>query len=156
MSRIKGLSFLKRDLDQLMKFLSHSYDINNGGCCYIASIIAKELESLGVSYKLVIYSTKSSNMNLYKSIKDRDSKSFGVGKNVCNHYAIKIDDVGVINEGGFRELTQYEVSSLNSTDIRWIYRYGRWNDTYNKIFNTVVKSFIHSTFKAYELKKEFC
>lgn len=54
MNREKA-EWLKNSLEHLFTYLDDTYDINAGGCCFAAYVIAKNLESLGESYKLVIY-----------------------------------------------------------------------------------------------------
>lgn len=46
---------LKHSLDCLCDCLNILYNINNGGCCYVAYLIARHLDKLKVKYDLVVY-----------------------------------------------------------------------------------------------------
>ena len=46
---------LVKELNKLCKQLVEVYNINHGGCCFVASEIAKHLDRLGLKYELGIY-----------------------------------------------------------------------------------------------------
>ena len=47
--------------------LDSAYYINAGGCCYCASLIARELEARKIKYKLIIYDPVSyTHLDVYK------------------------------------------------------------------------------------------
>lgn len=49
-----NLQELTHSLNQLCKVLESSFFVNEGGCCYIAYVIAKNLEKLNIPYKVVL------------------------------------------------------------------------------------------------------
>lgn len=94
------LEDFKHDLSELFNYLDSKYYINSGGCCYIASVLARELERLNIKYQLVIYNNKDINSRTRKfpirrAIKNRDPyQTIGIGKNTCVHYAIATSELG--------------------------------------------------------------
>lgn len=114
---------LFKELNKLCREMSELYDINNGGCCFVAACLAEQLEKYNISYKVccVIEPT---------------------------HYCIKVSD-RFINRDSFC-LISSEILELNSRSLYWIYYEGNWNDVYNKKWNMIVKSKIKSIFKRNE------
>ena len=51
-------------LNNLCQKLDILYDINNGGCCYVAYKIAKQLDKLNIKYELVVFDYISKNKSL--------------------------------------------------------------------------------------------
>lgn len=50
MNEIKDLI---NELNKFLKILDNTYNINSGGCFYVAYLIARELDRLGVNYTVV-------------------------------------------------------------------------------------------------------
>lgn len=147
---------LKKDLEELFEFLDNRYDINSGGCCYVALCLAEELEKLRVPYKLVLYDDSlkwwSARFLIRMSIKHRTRKSIiGTNNRTCYHYAILVDDLGILN--GYEEEKPFEISDLNSDDLRWIYETGDWNSCYDTRLNEIIKNYIQLVFKSYEIRE---
>lgn len=147
-------SQLREHLNELCKFLDNVYNINYGGCCIVASLIAQHLEKLQIPYSLIIndseYKDTSSITNEVinrKINKNRDESVTGC--NTCNHYFLRIE------EGDINDLDEYddcyEIKNVNYKHIRWIYRNGIWNDTYNTSNTRIVKDMINAFFKKYEM-----
>ena len=123
---------LFKNLNQLCKDLDLKYDINSGGCCYVAAVIAEQLENYNISYKLIKYDVRGL------------------------HYAIRVND-RIINrcDYNFREIVKDEY--VHYEDIYFNYYNEYWNRTYNKQWNLIVKTKIKSLFKIYENRgKRFC
>lgn len=161
MSRV--LEDFKYDLSKLFKYLDSRYYINSGGCCYVALILARELERLNIKYQLVIYNDKDINsrtrkLPIRRAIKNRDlCQTLGIGRNVCIHYAIATSELGVLNPDDCDKdpyLKSISLATINSSDIEWIYKTGDWNRCYKKKFNKIVRDHIHLVFKSYEIGKE--
>lgn len=161
MSRV--LEDLKCDLSELLNYLDSRYYINSGGCCYVALVLARELERLNIKYQLVIYNDEDINsrtrkLPIRRAIKNRDPyQTIGIGKNVCAHYAIATSELGVLNPDDCDEdpcFKSISLAAINSSDIEWIYKTGDWNRCYNTKFNEIVKDCIHLAFKGYEIRKE--
>lgn len=161
MSRV--LEDLKHYLSELFNYLNSKYYINSGGCCYIASVLARELERLNIKYWLVIYNDKDINsrtrkLPIRRAIKNRDPyQTIGIGKNVCVYYAITTSELGVLNSNNCDKnpyLKSVSLAAINSSDIEWIYKTGDWNRCYNTKFNKIIRDCIHLAFKGYEIRKE--
>ena len=112
-------------LNKLCKEMDDYYYINCGGCCYVAAVLAKNLESVNIPYALVHYDL-----------------------NGC-HYAIKVDD-RYLNRSDYRkeEIIDFD-EDITSDDIFDIYYEGHWNDIYNKRWNLIVSTRIKSLFRKY-------
>ena len=52
-----GIEYLVKEVNRICNKLQNKYDINYGGCCYVAYLIKKHLERLGISSELVIVDT---------------------------------------------------------------------------------------------------
>lgn len=144
---------LVSDLNLLCENLVGSYNINKGGCCFIAYLIAQHLDKLGLEYQLIVYSDERKDRvgishEVYSMIKNfQDDESFVTGNNTCYHYAIYLDGGGVINPG--RCDHTYYISGLQAKNIWWLYKVGRWNTEYNIHFNRRVRRTINSFFNEY-------
>ena len=112
---------LFKDLNCLCFELSECYDINNGGCCYVAAVIAEQLEKYNIPFKVGYAESPT-------------------------HYAIKVCD-RYINRDDFKFKHIYE---WNSKYLYNEYKEGLWNDMYNKKNNLAVKTKIKSLFSKYE------
>lgn len=145
------LKEITKSINRLCKFLNEHYNINCGGCCFLAAAIAKELDNLNIKYTLKIYDPLSKNrkdIKLEVSNKKRNlnNSSSVTGVNNCSHYGLFI-----LNGGGFinpctRPLYKtYTIPNINYTHINWIYKAGNWNDYYkpsnNKHIRIIVKEF---------------
>lgn len=160
----RALEDLKNDLSQLLEYLDLRFYINDGGCCYVAYILARELEAMGIKYQLIIYNdeginSKTKKLPIRSAIKSRNSfdKVIGIGKATCAHYAIFTSEFGIINSAGCDndpKLKSISLGAINSLDIEWLYRTGSWNRCYNKKFSEIIKDYIHLAFKGYEIRKE--
>lgn len=120
---------LAERLNGLCKFLDNAYDINAGGCCYVAYCFAKLLESDNIKYRLIIYE----DYELEENFKDLSESHY--------HYAIAFGKI-VINPAydDFLVINKYQVSS---SDILKHYKKQTWNTCYDSSKN----SFINNTLK---------
>lgn len=109
-------------LNKLCLELDEKLNINSGGCCYVAAVIAEQLEIFNIPFKIIHY--------------DR----YG-----C-HYAIKVSD-RYINRGGYckREINCY-VNISSSKELFKIYDSEYWNDTYDTLNNDYVYEKIKELF----------
>lgn len=152
MNREKA-EWLKNSLEHLFTYLDDTYDINAGGCCFAAYVIAKNLESLGESYKLVIYDEdyldNIDSVEIQENIVNRDIQRCPNGNHTCCHYAIKIKNLGIVNASDFKYEKRVYVD-VTSYDILWIYEKGEWNCCYDPRLNDIVEQNINLVFNAYE------
>ena len=103
--------------------MSFEYNINKGGCCYVAAVIAEQLERFNISYKVsVVY-------------------------NPC-HYAIKVAD-RYINRDDFDFKHDGEFYNWDSCELYNKYECGSWNERYNRKWNLIVKTRITALFNKY-------
>ena len=53
---------LRRSLNSLCEFLDIEYKINEGGCCWIASEIARHLDELKIPYAIQLFGSNPETM----------------------------------------------------------------------------------------------
>ena len=116
---------LFKQLNQLCSKLSEKYNINSGGCCYVAACLAEQLELANVPFKVIHY-------NEYH----------------C-HYAIKVSD-RYLNRDDYRKREISEILDCSSEYLFQIYNKRTWNDTYDVDNNNKVKQAIREVFRKYE------
>lgn len=123
---------LFKELNRLCEVLDYSYNINSGGCCLVAAIIAKQLEESNIPFTVIHYD-----------------------KYAC-HYAIRVKD-RIINRSGYHydEITSDKM--LSSEELYDIYlnklEDGYWNSCYNRQKNLIVRTKISVLFKKYNGNK---
>lgn len=147
---------LRRSLNDLCLQLNNKYLINNGGCCFVAYLIAFHLDRLGLRYKLLIFTNELKDdisilSEVHSKVKNNSRRTSVVGSGTCNHYALYLEGGGTINVGGFSILpNKYLVEDINSSNIKWIYRSGRWNPKYNIHNNRIIRKTFNAFFNGYE------
>ena len=108
-------------LNQLCLELDNKYNINCGGCCYIAACIAEQLERFDIPFEIVHY-------------------------DICGcHYAIKVSD-RYINRSDYEKKEIYEILDYSSEEMFDIYYHGDWNNTYERKYNSIVHRKIKNLF----------
>ena len=108
-------------LNQLCLELDNKYNINCGGCCYIAACIAEQLESFNIPFEIIHY-------------------------DMCGcHYAIKVSD-RYINRSDYKKKEIYEILDYSSEEMFDIYYNGDWNSTYKRKYNSIVHRKIKNLF----------
>lgn len=148
---------IAKQLNMLCSGLISRYNINCGGCCFVASEIAKHFDKLGLKYELRIYdncckNTKAINNEVRsKHMNNSDTKSV-VGVYSCSHYFLWLEGAGSINSDSeyFEGWRVYSITNVNHTHIRWIYKVSAWNDEYDTENNPKIKEIINSYFRPYE------
>lgn len=144
---------LRRSLNSLCEFLDIEYKINGGGCCWIASEIARHLDELKIPYDLVIYDFKNKDSELISNEvrnmrKNRKSSHSVAGYNSCNHYCLYIHDCGIIN--GDYSGNRYLIKDINYKNISWIYKKSCWNHCYDTTNNKTIKKILNLFFRKYD------
>lgn len=145
-----------KDLNDLCNTLIEEYDINSGGCCFVAYVIAKQLDKLHIKYSLQVsdyYPKDEVAINREVRNKKRNAcDTFSVtGFNTCSHYYLKVEGGGNVNQDECpSEETVYTITGINHSNIGWIYKNGSWNSQYSKRNNKLIKKIISSHFKQYE------
>ena len=112
---------LFKELNELCLDMDRYYNINNGGCCFVAACLAEQFEKYNIPYTAcVTYSP--------------------------THYCIKVNDRFinrcdyVFKESDFEE-------EFDSNILYTIYKNEDWNKCYNRKWNLIVKTRITSVFK---------
>ena len=113
------------EINKLCFELDCSYNINCGGCCYVAACLAEQLERVNIPFKIIHYDEWS-----------------------C-HYAIKVSD-RYLNRCDYRKKEITEIPNWTSKDLFEYYRRGDWNWKYEPKNNRTVKNSIKSVFSKYE------
>lgn len=146
-------------LNRICKELDDEYCINDGGCCYVAYVIAKFLKKYNIEYYLSIlnYEPKDPDMiikNIQKRVKKAGEDQLIIKNGTCNHYFITIDDKKVNGCGYYwRSPKLFRMNiSINPENILWIYHNGDWCSTYDKRNNLVVYNQIENIFKKCQKK----
>ena len=114
-------------LNQLCLELDQKFNINEGGCCYVAACIIEQLELKKIPYTVICYA-------------------------LGNHYAVRVSD-RIINRSDFN---CHEISYdtyISSKELFFTYYNEDWNICYNRSNNSSVKTRIKSLFKEYENRR---
>lgn len=147
---------LLKNLNSLCKFLDETYYVNSGGCCFLASLIAKHLDRLHIKYDLVIYDdyVRDRLCIEHEVITCRKNKGLNnsvTGHHSCNHYCIQLRGAGVINgDDDCSREHRYTIPDVSCKNIRWIYKNSEWNDCYEVQHNKTIKNIVKEFFKEYE------
>ena len=143
---------LVNDLNTLCGRLDEDYNINYGGCCFVAYILMKNFESIGINPILVIESDcdEIDGVEFLDRVRDRNIECNGLGSNTCNNYFVSIPKVGYVNAGDFYRDSLNKFRGLTSKDVQWIYKTGDWNSCYETKNNAMVGRMIKQVFRKYE------
>lgn len=146
------------EIEKLSAYCHDKYNINWGGCCYFAYLLARELEKIGVRYKLVIEDDQSGFKRLKKldvrnSIRNKQECCNGNTLSSCCHYTLQIDGVIVNNEGCRNYYDYLIVGCVKPEEIEWLYKVGSWNNCYKTRHNKIVEQLVVKTFKKYEERR---
>lgn len=145
-------------LNRTCKSLDDRFDINRGGCCYVAYVIAKLLDKYQEEdyyLGLISYQTKNIEALEYNTrfhIKKDVPNNIMIKEGTCNHYFIKLNNKrinGCMYYWGHRKVYNFELS-IKPKDILWVYRNGVWCDDYDKKYNLRIYNELESVFKKCE------
>jgi len=143
---------LIEELDNLCDKLDRKYDINCGGCCYIAYLISLVLSTFNIKYKLTIYDHE---VNFHKKLEIRNNirnnRGFPCRLDTANHYAISISGK-TINKSSFSPWPgkHLSISYIKPEEIKEMYTKGDWNDYYNRSHNGHISKLFYKIIKKYE------
>jgi hypothetical protein len=139
---------LIEELDNLCKKLDMNYDINCGGCCYIAYLIALVLSNLNIRFKLVIY---KSNINNYTALEIRknikNNSGFPCREYTAYHYAVSVGNKIINSDNKHSKL---KIGCIKYEDIYDIYQFGSWNTRYNIKHNLLIRNKFFKILNKYE------
>lgn len=136
---------LVSDLNNLCNTLVKEYDINCGGCCYVAYEIAKHLDRFHISYELRVLNDYP--ISCKELAKGLESIS---GCNTCCHYYLMVHGGGSVNKGSFCSgYYDYVIARINHRNLNNLYRMSSWNSVYKRKNNKLIKKIISLYFKQY-------
>lgn len=119
---------LFKQLNRLCEELNYKYNINCGGCCYVAAVLAEQFELYSIPFIVIHYN-----------------------KWGC-HYAIKVSD-RYINRDDYKKSEISEYLNWSSSDLFKVYNDGDWNKSYSTRNNLTVKKAIVKIFSKYENRR---
>ena len=114
---------LFKALNNLCCKMNNSYNINCGGCCFVAAVIAEQLEIVNIPFKVAYVEDPT-------------------------HYAIKVSD-RFINRDDFKFDKNFDLYGWDSEFLFKTYKENTWNNCYDKRNNLIVKTKIKSIFRKY-------
>jgi len=162
MQRIKDLTIA---LNKACSELDRKLNINCGGCCLTAAILANGFDMIGVEYELVvfydnfdgdIYYNDSEIIQINNDIKSRILTDFPCADETASHYCIYLPEYDIfINKAEYPESYHGSLylEDIHYEDIMWIYRTGDWNSDYNTSYNEHIREKLISIFIEYEKEK---
>lgn len=126
----QNLKVLSHQLDKLCKFLDEVYDINCGGCCYVAACLAECLQKDNISYQVVVIECPEGIVKFSKI------------KKSCCHYFLSInnDDINGYEDIGDDECRVFD--NISSRSLFNHYKKYSWNSCYNSNKNKFIKKII--------------
>ena len=135
-------------LNNLLKKLDEMYDINHGGCAFVASVLAKKFEKEGKNYqvccnigKCKLHPNENEKLKSIVCIKDRlkniDCRLY-CGWWTPIHFFVRSDGI----DYNKWNTIEYEVLNLKSKDLLDIYNNGRWNEKFDKTKINEIKELI--------------
>lgn len=117
------LQILAYNLNELCLNLDEYYDINSGGCCFVAACIAECLEKYGIEFSVLVY-------NCYEN----EFNEIGCSQ---YHYMIMFNNT-IINNMNYCSGTLY--TYVDSEMLFQHFSECSWNETYDTTHNDNVKA----------------
>ena len=148
-----NLENLVKDLNALCDRLDQDYNINFGGCCFVAYLMMKHFEKIGLHPTLVIENDckKIDEDDFLDCVHTRSGNCQGIKDQTCYHYFVYIPEIDkYVNSCEFYEDYLYKFQGLSAKDVHWIYKTGDWNSEYNRKNSPMVGRKIAQVFRKYE------
>ena len=138
-------------LNTLFTALDTIYDINAGGCCYIAYIVAEELEKRNFNnFSLRIYNNYVLNdEDCFENI-ENDVDDFPIYSYTADHYVLVYDDIEINPDASSKHLEYVDLHDVDSNFILDICNKGDWNCEFNHNNLTFIRRFIKIIFDQYD------
>ena len=146
---------LKYTLKKIQEQTSLIPNINYGGCCHFAKLLAKELEDRKIKYKVTLCDSFFSLIKISNSIKNKEF-SLGVG-----HVALKISNYYIDSKHTSKtiktltkDLSECNNSlsfSINYNQLKNYAITSEWNSRFNKKkYHPIISKIIKEQFKVYD------
>ena len=148
-----NLENLVKDLNILCDRLDQDYNINFGGCCFVAYLMMKHFEKIGLHPILVIENDceKIDEDDFLDCVHTRSGNCQGIKNQTCYHYFVYIPEIDeYVNSSECYEDYLYKFQGLSAKDVHWMYRTGDSNSEYNRKNNTKKNKKIAQVFRKYE------
>ena len=141
-------------LNSLFKSLHEIYEINSGGCCYVAYLVAKELDKRNLPYALRIYNDRVlPKHECFRNI-EFDHDDFPIHSKTANHYVIKYCNDIINPDDDLEDAPCVDLDNIDADFIEDIYLKGDWNPTYNINNSIFVERFIKIIFDQYDAENK--
>ena len=115
---------LERALRSIANQLTSFDYINSGGCCYIAYLLAKQLERRKIPFKVIFEHPEKTSKSVYISQSKNLTRGLGVSPVFLRIYDVYYDSTGF---KGTRMHTDKLVLDWNSKQLHNFWMNGRWN-----------------------------
>ena len=143
---------LKYTLKKIQEKTSLIPNLNRGGCCHFAKLLAKELEQRNIKFKISLMDWSSSvPRKVNMAVRNRENYLFG-----NSHVAVKIGKYYIDGEYTSTNPNDlYEGSVLNTTltykDVKFYANNHYWNSSFNKKkYHPIISKIIKEQFKIYD------
>lgn len=143
---------LKYTLKKIQEKTSLIPNLNRGGCCHFAKLLAKELEQRNIKFKISLMDWSFSvPRKVNMAVRNRKNYLFG-----NSHVAVKIGKYYIDGEYTSTNPNDlYEGSVLNTTltykDVKFYANNHYWNSSFNKKkYHPIISKIIKEQFKIYD------
>ena len=143
---------LKYTLKKIQEQTSLIPNLNRGGCCHFAKLLAKELEQRNIKFKISLMDCSSSvPRKVNMAVRNRENYLFG-----NSHVAIKIGKYYIDGENTtFNSKNLHGGDVLNTTltykDVKFYANNHYWNSAFNKKkYHPIISKIIKEQFKIYD------
>lgn len=120
--------YLLNNINTICTLFKKLYYVNNGGCCYLAYIIADYLEKRQINYSVLLYDSKT---------------YYNLPTEAVQHVAIKVGNT-ILN---FDKVCSHDkVSDLTNIKAKDLLAYYKKCTCWNSLYNNANNRFLKSTF----------
>ena len=126
---------LAERLNKLCRFLDEEYDVNCGGCCYIAYCLARLLSRDEFKFKVIIYEDYELEEKFSEVARSHYHYAISIGKYTINAADCDDDD----------SFCRNVYTGVKASELLSHYQKCSWNDCYN----TQKNQFIFKTIKVF-------
>lgn len=123
------LTLIYSNLESACRYLDEVYDVDNGGCCFVAYCIARVLEKDNIPFSVIVYEC------FEETFEDIDCSQY--------HYAIKFNGE-IVNK--FYECGYTEYNYVSSRMLLEHYKECNWNTQYNSDKNKYIQLVLTTTY----------
>lgn len=129
-------------LNKMFRMLDDVYDINHGGCCYVAYCIASLLKQSNINYSLVVFEDSEDDFEEVDGVDELEESH--------SHYGILLKDTYEINmENDCIDNAMLIEHNPDPENILEHYHNAGWNDMYDSGKNEFIKEIITTFYKEF-------